>query len=88
MLIDFVKNFVLTEKSVRLVENDRYTFDVDSKLTKPQIKKIVEEFFQVQVSAVNTHRLPCSSKKRYKRVIITVKPGSSISLFEEEKLKI
>lgn len=84
MLIDFVKNFVLTEKSVRLVENDQYTFDVDVKLTKPQIKKIVEEFFQVQVRAVNTHRLPGRSKKRYKRVIITVKQGSSINLFEEK----
>jgi large subunit ribosomal protein L23 len=84
MLIDLVKNVVLTEKSVRLIENNQYTFDVDMKLTKPKIKKIIEEFFDVKVSSVNTHRLPSSSKKRSKRVIVTVKPGYSISLFPEE----
>lgn len=84
MLIDLVKNVVLTEKSVRLIENNQYTFDVDPKLTKPQIRKLIEDFFKVEVSAVNTHRLPTTSKKRYKRVIVTVKPGYSISLFPEE----
>jgi large subunit ribosomal protein L23 len=84
MLIDLVKNVVLTEKSVRLIENNQYTFDVDPKLTKPQIRKLIEDFFNVKVTAVNTHRLPSSSKKRYKRVIVTVKSGYSISLFPEE----
>lgn len=84
MLIDLVKNVVLTEKSVRLIENNQYTFDVDLKLTKPQIRKLIEEFFKVKVTAVNTHRLPSTSKARYKRVIVTVKAGSSISLFPEE----
>lgn len=84
MLIDLVKNVVLTEKSVRLIENNQYTFDVDPKLTKPQIRKLIEDFFNVKVIAVNTHRLPSNSKKRYKRVIVTVKAGYSISLFPEE----
>lgn len=84
MLIDLVKNVVLTEKSVRLIENNQYTFDVDYKLTKPQIRKLIEEFFKVKVVAVNTHRLPSTSKKRSKRVIVTVKQGYSISLFPDE----
>lgn len=84
MLIDLVKNVVLTEKSVRLIENNQYTFDVDVKLTKPQIRKLIEDFFNVKVSAINTHRLPRTSKTKNKRVIVTVKPGYSISLFPEE----
>lgn len=84
MLIDLVKNVVLTEKSVRLIENNQYTFDVDVKLTKPQIRKLIEDFFKVKVSAINTHRLPRTSKTHYKRVIVTVKSGYSISLFSEE----
>ncbi len=84
MLIDLVKNVVLTEKSVRLIENNQYTFDVDVKLTKPQIRKLIEDFFKVKVSAINTHRLPRTSKSKNKRVIVTVKSGYSISLFPEE----
>ena len=92
MMIDLIKYPVLTEKSVRLIENNQYTFDVDLKINKPQIKKLIEEFFQVKVLSVNTHRPPRRKKRlgfsqgykpRYKRVIITLKPGSSISLFPE-----
>ncbi len=41
MMIDLVKYPVLTEKSVRLIENNQYTFDVDLRLHKPQIKKLI-----------------------------------------------
>lgn len=82
-MIDLVKYLVLTEKSVRLIENNQYTFDIDIRLTKPQIKKLIEDFFQVKVVAVNTHRLPSRTKTRHKRVIVTVKSGDSIPLFSE-----
>jgi large subunit ribosomal protein L23 len=63
MMIELFKNFVLTEKSVRLMEKyDQYTFDVDVKLTKPQIKKLSQDIFKVEVLSVNTHRPP--RKKR------------------------
>jgi len=83
MSLDLLKSVILTEKSVNLIENNQYTFDVDPKITKPQIKKLIETFFKVKVSAVNTHRLPSTTKKRYKRAIVTVKPGYSIALFPE-----
>ena len=38
MMIDLIKYPVLTEKSVRLIENNQYTFDVELKLNKIQIK--------------------------------------------------
>jgi len=81
MLINLVKNVVLTEKSVRLIENNQYTFDVESKLTKPQIKKIIECFFDVKISSVNTHIIPQKKRKGIKRVIITLKNGYTIPLF-------
>lgn len=84
MMIDLVKYLVLTEKSVRLIENNQYTFDVDLRLTKPQIKKLIEDFFQVKVIAVNTHRLPYKSKTRNKRVIVTLKSGESIPIFSDD----
>ena len=94
MLIDLVKYPVLTEKSVRLIENNQYTFDVDLRLSKPQVKKLIEYFFKVKNDSVNTHRPPCKkrrlstvkgSKSRYKRIIITVKSGDSIPLFSQSE---
>ena len=89
MMIELVKYPVLTEKSVRLMDSNQYTFDVDFRLTKPQIKQLIEELFQVKVVAVNTHRPP-RKKRRLgtnqgykvinKRVIITLKSGEAINL--------
>jgi large subunit ribosomal protein L23 len=93
MMIDLIKYPVLTEKTVRLIESNQYTFDVDLRLTKVQIKKLIEELFEVKIIAVNSHRLPRRQKRlglakgyknQYKRVIITLKPGNVIPLFPEE----
>lgn len=77
-MLDLVKYPVIrTEKATRLIENNQFSFDVDVRLTKPQIRKLVEEFFDVKVLAVNTHRPPRKKKRmvsqpKLKRVIITV----------------
>ena len=92
MIIDLVKYPILTEKSVLLIQKHQYTFDVDLKLNKPQIKKLIQELFKVNVLAVNTHRPPRKKKvlgaskgyrSSYKRVIITLKSGDLIPLFPE-----
>lgn len=93
MLIDNVKSFVLTEKSSRLREvNNRYTLDVDLKLTKPQIRQFVEKAFNVKVIAVNTHRPPRKKRRlgasqgyktQYKRAIVTLRKEDTINLFSE-----
>ena len=78
MMLDLVKYPVIrTEKATRLIENNQFSFDVDIRLSKPQIRKLVEEFFNVKVLAVNTHRPPrkikrLGSRSNYKRVIVTV----------------
>jgi large subunit ribosomal protein L23 len=87
MKIDLVKDFVLNGKYARLIQNNQYTFDVDLRLTKFEIKKLIEEIFNVKVLAVNTHIPPIKKKgrsgstTRYKRAIVTLKnlePGMSI----------
>ena len=88
-LIDLVKYPVITEKTyLALYQNRQYTFDVDKRLTKTQIKKVFESLFNVNVIAVNTH-VPPRKKVRvgmaqgtrpsFKRAIITVKEGQSIN---------
>ena len=78
MMLDLVKYPVIrTEKATRLIENNQFSFDVNVRLTKPQIRKLVEEFFNIKVLAVNTHRpprktKPLGSRSNYKRVIVTV----------------
>jgi large subunit ribosomal protein L23 len=86
MVLDLVKYPVIrTEKATRLVENDQVSFDVDVRLTKPQIRKLIEEFFNVKVLAVNTHRPPrkrnrLGSKPGFKRAIVTV--SSDVTLLK------
>nr|YP_010732314.1 ribosomal protein L23 [Polulichloris maxima]WDY13228.1 ribosomal protein L23 [Polulichloris maxima] len=92
MMIEFVKHPVFTEKSVRLIADNQYTFDVDLKLTKPEIKKVIKDIFKVDVLSINTH-IPPRKKKRLgmttgfksskKRVIITIKAGQSLPLLTD-----
>ena len=89
LMVDLVKYPVITEKSyVSLFKNKQYTFDVDLRLSKPQIKKLFENLFNVNVISINTHIPPRKKmrvgssqgfKPRYKRVILTLKEGQSIN---------
>lgn len=92
-MIDLVKYPVLTEKSTRLIESDQYTFDVDKQLSKTQIKNLMQTLFQVKVTGLNTHRLPPKKGRfgkkhsaKYKRVILTLEKGQSITLFPDMKI--
>mgnify|MGYP006267005841 FL=1 len=93
MIIDNVKSFVLTEKSTKFIENqNQYTFDVDPKLTKPQIRQFIEKVFNVKVISVNTHRPPRKKRRlgsyqgfraQYKRAIVTLRKEDSIPIFTD-----
>jgi len=92
-LLEIIKYPILTEKTISLIEQNQYSFAVDSKADKTAIKYAVEELFDVKVISVNTSLLP--SKKRrvgkfigkraqYKRAIVKLAAENSILLFEEE----
>ena len=43
---DIIKRPVITERSTDLMEEKKYTFEVDRKANKVQIKKAIEEIFK------------------------------------------
>src|SRR3954471_21757553 len=92
---DILVRPVITEKvNSQMERSGRYTFVVDKKANKLEIKKAVEEFYGVKVNDVNTVVVPGKSKSRftkagfiqgvkpsYKKAIITLAKGDSIDLF-------
>ena len=86
---------VLSEKVNKLTEKfNRYTFIVDRKANKLEIKKAVEEFYGIQVEEVNTLIIPSKAKSRNtksgivsgrkpakKKAIVTVAEGETIDLY-------
>jgi large subunit ribosomal protein L23 len=85
--MDGIKYEVFTEKSIRLLENNQYTSNVESGSTRTEIKHWVELFFGVKVIAMNSHQLPRKGRRmgpimghtmHYRRMIITLQPGYSI----------
>ena len=69
-------NTIQTFKSKQLIKQHKYVFQVDRKLNKLQIKKLLEQIYQVTIVSVNTHIPP--SKTLCKRVVVTVKSNESI----------
>ncbi len=51
---EIIKRPLITEKSMLLVEQqNKYTFEVDKRANKIQIKKAIQELFDVKVLSVN-----------------------------------
>ncbi|HOB09136.1 MAG: 50S ribosomal protein L23 [Limnochordia bacterium] len=82
---------VVTEKSTDLLSQNKYTFIVDMRANKTQIKQAVEEVFKVKVDKVNTMRVPGKLRRQgrsvgrtsdYKKAVVTLVPGHSIDVFE------
>lgn len=91
-LADLIRRPIVTEKATLLLENNQYTFEVVPKATKPEIKAAVESLFDVKVLAVKTQNPPRKSRRvgkfmghrpLYKRAIVTLAEGNSITLFPE-----
>ena len=50
---DIIKRPVITERSTDLMADKKYTFEVDVRANKTQVKDAVEEIFGVKVEKVN-----------------------------------
>nr|YP_010270992.1 ribosomal protein L23 [Pteris semipinnata]UJY97937.1 ribosomal protein L23 [Pteris semipinnata] len=70
--MDKPKNQVVTEKSIRLLQQNQYTFKVDSKLTKTEMKSWIEGFFDVEVEGTNSSRIGNRGRKRKKKLNINL----------------
>nr|YP_005352993.1 ribosomal protein L23 [Mankyua chejuensis]ADZ48025.1 ribosomal protein L23 [Mankyua chejuensis]AJJ48656.1 ribosomal protein L23 [Mankyua chejuensis] len=90
--MDGMKNQVLTEKTIRLLRNNQYTFNVDSRMNKTDTKNWIEAFFNVKVKSINSNRFKKNRQRgqfpkiflNSKRMIITLRSGYSIPLFPGE----
>jgi large subunit ribosomal protein L23 len=92
-LLGIVKYPILTEKTINLMEQNQYSFAVDPLADKDAVKYAIEGLFDVQVISVNTSFLSLKKRRvgkfigkrtQYKRAIVKLAVGDSISLFEEE----
>jgi large subunit ribosomal protein L23 len=92
-LVDIIKYPILTEKTIKLIEKNHYSFAVASKAGKSAVKSAIEQLFDVKVISVNTSLLSLKKRRvgkfigkkaRYKRAIVKLAPEDSISLFEED----
>ena len=81
---------VISEKSYEMIEQNRYTFEVDKEAKKPEIAKAVEEIFHVTVTNVNTMRVNGKPRRvrfakgltrSWKKAVVTLKEGDTIDLF-------
>jgi large subunit ribosomal protein L23 len=76
---------VVSEKSYSLIDDGKYTFVVDPRSNKTEIKLAIEKIFNVKVGSVNTlnrtgkkqrTKFGIGKRKDTKRAIVTLKSGT------------
>lgn len=83
---------IITEESMDNMADGKYTFKVDRRANKSEIKKAIETIFDVKVEKVNTMNMLGKEKRmgihvgrtaNWKKAIVTLKEDSdSIEFFE------
>lgn len=82
---DVIFSPVVSEKSYSLIDEGKYTFEVDPRSNKTEIKLAIESIFNVKVASINTlnrqgktrrTRFGTGKRKDTKRAIVTLKSGS------------
>ena len=90
---DIIRRPLITERSMDMIADRKYAFEVAKDATKPEIAKAVEAMFEgTKVAAVNTINMKAKSKRvRYvegktaswKKAIVTLTEDSkTIEFFE------
>jgi large subunit ribosomal protein L23 len=91
---DVIIRPVVSEKSYGGLEQNSYTFLVDPRSNKTEIKEAVQAIWNVRVTSVNTLNRHGKVKRRgftkgkradEKRAIVTLAAGDSIEIFESGK---
>ena len=87
---DIIIKPIITEKSMDMLADKRYTFKVADDATKPEIAAAVEELFDVEVAKVNTISMKKKPKRlgvhmgftgEWKKAIVTLEPSSKTIAF-------
>ncbi|GAC1310877.1 MAG: 50S ribosomal protein L23 [Vulcanimicrobiaceae bacterium] len=90
---DIVIAPMITEKSMTGTAVSQYTFEVNPRATKTQIKHAIREIFKVDVTKINTTNVlgklknfarkgvrTAGKQSDWKKAIVTLKPGQKIEL--------
>ena len=81
---DVIKKPVLTEKSYDQLADKKYTFVVDTRANKTEIKDAVEKIFGVKVKSVNTLRTDGKEVRRGRFVGTTPEVKKAIVALTED----
>ncbi|HEY7796729.1 MAG: 50S ribosomal protein L23 [Microbacteriaceae bacterium] len=90
-LRDVIIKPVISEKSYSLIDEGKYTFEVQPTANKTEIKQAIEFVFDVKVASINTlnrsgktrrTRFGMGKRKDTKRAIVSLKSGS-IDIFSQ-----
>ncbi len=89
---DIIKRPLITEKTSIQKENyNQITFEVDRKANRVEIKRAIENIFNVNVATVKTMQIKGKTKQRgrilgkrrdWKKAIVKLMPGERIDFFE------
>ncbi|AJD89454.1 50S ribosomal protein L23 [Jeotgalibacillus malaysiensis] len=89
---DIIKRPVITERSSDLMGEKKYTFEVDTRANKTQVKDAVQEIFGVDVEKVNIMnykgkfkrmgRYTGYTNKRRKAIVTLTEDSKEIEFFE------
>ena len=87
---DIIIRPIITEKSMDMLADKRYVFEVAAGATKPEIAAAIEELFEVEVASVNTISMKKKPKRlgvhmgftgEWKKAIVTLEPSSKTIAF-------
>ena len=93
-LADVIRRPLITEKATKGIDINQYTFEVDHRAAKPEIKAAIEHLFDVKVIGISTMNPPRRSRRvgrfagkraQVKKAIVRLAEGNSIKLFPESE---
>ena len=93
-LADVIRRPLITEKATKGIDLNQYTFEVDPRAAKPDIKAAVEKMFDVKVIGISTMNPPRRSRRvgrfsgkraQVKKAIVRLAEGNSIKLFPDSE---
>jgi large subunit ribosomal protein L23 len=89
---DILKRPLVTEKTTAQAGQNQYSFQVDRRANRMQVKDAVETAFDVAVVSVRIINVPAkmgrygrrivTKKPAWKKAVVTLAPGNAIQLFE------
>ena len=89
MDLNLIKKPVITEKSTTNAQFNKYVFEVRNDANKKTVKSTIEETYKVKVEKLNSLNVKSKpkvfkgqrgSRSELKRIIVTLKEGSTIDM--------